>query len=149
MNKNINIAVPRLANIWGIVKKECSNKGLDVRLSCVARSQEEQCALYLRGRYPLDAIAVLYFTIFRQTLTNKTNVIVTRTIYSKHVITENGQLSHALDFYICKGGEAIWDVKADVNDDNKGDYVQVAEMFEKLGCRSGRSWGDICHVEIV
>jgi hypothetical protein len=148
MTRDIKDAVSPLAHAWEQVKKECASKGLDIRLSCVARTQAEQCALYLRGRYPLGVLAVLYWEIFKQTLTNSTNMIVTQTIYSKHVVTESSPFSRALDFYLYKDGAAIWDVKADVNGDEKADYEQVAGMFEQRRLRSGKQWGDICHVEV-
>jgi len=149
MTKDIKSAVPELQCAWNKIKSKCSKIGIDVRLSCVSRSQGEQCVLYLRGRYSLALVEQIYFKVFNVTLTEKTNVIVTNTIYSKHVLTKTHPLSRALDFYVYHDGIATWDIKADFNNDKNKDYLQVINMFETEGLKSGKGWGDYCHIEVI
>jgi hypothetical protein len=149
MQRDIKKCCKELQDKWKTGKEECRKIGIEIALSCTSRTPLEQVALYLRGRFATVLINPLYTLIMRTDLPNDSNHIVTWTLESKHVIYPNKRpLSEAFDFYIVKNGKAIWDVKADVNKDELPDYKQVADIFEKLGLRSGIHFGDPCHVEI-
>ena len=149
MNRDIKCCCKELQEKWIIGKEECRKIGIEIALSCTSRTPLEQTAQYLRGRVPYVVARMVYSNVMLSELSEEGNKIVTWTLESKHVIYPNKRpLSEAFDFYIVKNGKAIWDVKADVNKDELPDYKQVADIFEKLGLRSGIHFGDPCHVEI-
>lgn len=105
---------------------KCFVKGIDVIITCTTRTQEEQDELYSRGR-------------------SVAGKIVTWTLKSKH--TEGV----AIDFAIVKDGKAIWDIKADINENSIPDYTEVGKMAEEEGFQWGITVNgkhtDLCHIQ--
>lgn len=105
---------------------KCFERGIDVIVTCTYRTQEEQDELWERGR-------------------SKPGNKVTWTRNSKH--TERV----AIDFAIVKDGKAVWDVKADINENDIADYTEVGKVAEEEGFQ----WGvmingkhtDLCHIQ--
>ena len=103
---------------------KCFERGIDVLVTCTYRTQEEQDELWERGR-------------------TKPGNKVTWTRNSKH--TERV----ALDFAIVKDGKAVWDIKADINENDIADYTEVGKMAEEEGFQWGGRWKppDSCHIQ--
>lgn len=141
MTKDIYQANEKLRDAWSIVHARCMNIGIDIRITCVSRTELEQSVLYLCGRVSFDKIAPIYNQVFGRKMNSTDNKIITQTIYSKHVITKSSLLSRAIDYYIFKDGNAIWDTNQ---------YLQIDKMFEDIpGIKTGRLWNDFCHVELI
>ncbi len=97
----------------------------DVRIVQGLRSFAEQDALYAKGR-------------------TKPGPIVTK--------AKAGQSYHnyglAFDFALLIDGKEIsWNTSKDYDGDNKSDWYEVIAVFEKAGYKSGKSFGDLPHIE--
>ena len=105
---------------------KCFEKGIDVLVTRTYGTQEEQDELWERGR-------------------SKPGNKVTWTRRSKH--TER----RAIDFTIVKDGKAMWDVKADINENDIADYTEVGQMAEEAGFQWGITINgkrtDLCHIQ--
>ena len=139
MSRDLNEATPRMKDfairLIGLAKEELN---IRVIVTSVARLFEVQVALYAQGRYTLENVNKLRTRAKLAPITHKENKKVTWTLASRHIInlsnddpTDN--LSHAIDFGILdKNGKYMGDVKADVNNDNKSDYIQLGQLAKKV-----------------
>lgn len=127
---------------------------LDVKVivTSVSRDYEEQVALYAQGRQPLDEINQLRkFAGMSPIELAESKRKVTWTLSSKHIVKLRNEdisddLSRAIDFGILdSNGKYRGDDKADVNSDNKSDYLQLGEIgrqvAEELGYSDNIRWG--------
>jgi len=140
MSRDLTEATPRMRDfairLIGLAKEELN---LRVIVTSVARLFEVQVALYAQGRNTLENVNKLRIRAKLAPITHKENKYkVTWTLASRHIInlsnddpTDN--LSHAIDFGILdKNGKYMGDVKADVNNDNKSDYIQLGLLAKKV-----------------
>jgi peptidoglycan L-alanyl-D-glutamate endopeptidase CwlK len=111
-----------------------ASAGIPLLISCTYRSPEEQEALYLQGREPLDVVNAAREKVGLYLLTSAENRIVTKVRHSKHTDRK------ALDFVILKNGRATWDLKADVNADGAPDYEQAGRLAQEVGLVWGGDW---------
>ena len=102
-----------------------AENGVPFMFTCTYRSQEEQDALFDQGR-------------------SKPGKVVTWTRASKHTS------GRAFDIAILKQGKPIWDIKADVNQDDIPDYQQAGEIGESVGLVWGGRFKppDYCHFQL-
>lgn len=118
----------------------CKAIGITVVVTCTLRSIAEQTALYAQGRNTLAEVNRLRKIAGLYALADSENKnCVTWTMHSKHLPNANGK-SIAVDFAISDGKKISWDIKADVNHDNRADYIQVAEIAVKNGLEAGAFW---------
>jgi peptidoglycan L-alanyl-D-glutamate endopeptidase CwlK len=99
---------------------------------CTYRSQQEQNALWLRGRRSLVEVNEAYQAVGLSPITLQENKRpVTWTTASLHTSRE------AVDYYIEKNGRYVSDIKADINDNDIPDW----EEFGKIAADCGLDWG--------
>jgi peptidoglycan L-alanyl-D-glutamate endopeptidase CwlK len=101
-----------------------------VKITSTLRDQEMQDYLYEQGR-------------------SRPGNIVTWTRNSRHLPYGETGKSIAWDFVIIDtDSHLVWDVKADVNDNQKPDYLEAAEIARNLGLKPGADFKDYCHIEL-
>lgn len=147
MSRDLNKAVPRMKNfalqLIGRAKEELA---LNVIVTDVDRLYEVQMALYAQGRQPLAEVNIMRKRAGMLPITHIENKNkVTWTMASRHIINltndnPDDDLSYAIDFGILdKNGKYMGDVKADVNRDNKPDYIQLGALAKRID--PGIIWG--------
>ena len=146
MSRDLNKAVPRMRDfaiqLIGRAKEEL---GIKIIVTDVDRLYEVQMALYAQGRETLENVNKLRKRANLAPITHKDNKKVTWTMASRHIINlsnddPSDDLSYAIDFGILdKNGKYMGDVKADVNKDNKPDYIQLGALAKKID--PGIIWG--------
>lgn len=140
MSRNLNEATPLMRDfaikLIGLAKEEL---GIRVIVTDVSRLYEVQVALYAQGRETLEHVNKLRMRAKLYPITHKENKNkVTWTLASRHIINLSNDdptddKSHAIDFGILdKNGKYQGDVKADVNNDNKSDYIQLGQLAKKI-----------------
>ena len=149
-SRDINQCTLWMRKKWGELRAMCARIGLDVRLSCTTRSCDEHGALWAQGRRTLDFVNHARAKVGLPSITAAQNKRkVTWTLNSKHVLSDNRPLSEAFDVYLQKDNLAIWDLKADVNEDNRSDYDQIITIARSIGlvCGADFSNPDYSHFE--
>ena len=115
------------------------------KVSCTYRSQEEQNALYSRGRYALDYVNKMYTLAGLGPITDALNKKpITWTKNSIHTKRE------AIDFYINKDGKYCEDLKVDIDGDGMSDWQEFGELTIQCGLDWGGYWAktpDYPHVQ--
>ena len=140
MSRDLNEATPRMRDfaikLIGLAKEELN---LRVIVTDVSRLFEVQVALYAQGRETLENVNKLRSRAKLAPITHLENKNkVTWTLASKHIINLSNDdptddKSHAIDFGILdNNGKYQGDVKADVNKDNKSDYIQLGLLAKKI-----------------
>ena len=116
------------------------------KISCTYRSQEEQNALFSRGRYALEYVNKMYVMAGMAKITDNENLKpITWTKNSIHIQRE------AVDFYINKDGKYCNDLKVDIDGDGIQDWEEFGLIVEECGLEWGGRWSkpkqDIPHVQ--
>ena len=119
-------------------KEGCKKVGHLVTITSVDRSMNEQIALFHQGRYPLADVNEKRRMAKLPLITEEQNKTVTWTMNSKHIPDSVTGKSEAFDYAIVKDGKVCWSLKADVDADGVGDYLECAKVAEGLGLKSGR-----------
>jgi hypothetical protein len=102
--------------------------------SCTYRSQQEQNALYQRGRASLDIVNAAYRAVGLAEITEAENARpVTWKVLSVHTSRE------AVDYFIQRDGKYCTDVKVDTD----GDHMPDWEEFGRIAAECGLTWGGI------
>jgi len=132
-SKSLMDATPQLRVFAStLIMKAKQDLNLTIIVTSVSRTFNEQVALFAQGRVRLNEVNILRKKVDYKPIIQSENRIVTWTFLSKHVVWP-GELSHAIDIVILdKNGKASWDVKADVNDDNLPDYIQVGALAKTI-----------------
>jgi peptidoglycan L-alanyl-D-glutamate endopeptidase CwlK len=129
-SRDINDLVSEAQMLCVRWKAQCFAIGLPVKITSTLRDKEYQEYLYEQGR-------------------SRPGNIVTWTKNSRHLPFGKEQKSRAWDFVILdKDSHLVWDLKADVNEDNKKDYEQLAKLARDMGLKAGADFGDFCHIEL-
>jgi len=143
--------------MWHELVRRCAEIGIEIFITCVDRTYQEQVAYFAQGREPLDYVnkyrKLAGLSPIGQT-ENKRKI--TWTMSSRHIVNlEDSNLdndkSEAIDFAIKdKEGKAVWNVRADINQDQLFDYMQVVEIAEAIGFECGARWTkpDIVHLQL-
>jgi len=129
--------------------------GIPFIITCTARIVDEQVALYAQGRKPLEDVNRLRAIAGLAAISGTQNKNkVTWTLQSNHLIdlddgNPDNDKSRAFDFAISPGGKPVWDIKVDVNKDQKPDYEQAGLIGESVGLRWGGRFSkpDMPHFE--
>lgn len=112
--------------------------------SCTYRSQQEQNALWKRGRYPLAIVNEAYRAVGLAPITEQENRFkVTWTSISVHTNRE------AVDYFIQRDGKYCTDIKVDTDGDSIADWEEFGRIADKCGLEWGGRWKrpDIPHVQ--
>ena len=152
MSRQLDKMHPELKQRFDIWHEMVVQAKIPYLITCVDRNITEQMALYVQGRMLLIHVnrfrksAGLY--LFKSEKENQNEV--TWTLASKHITyPDKGSVySRAFDFVILKENRAEWNLKVDVNHDDRPDYIQLGEMWEDVGGQAGYRFGDYCHLEI-
>jgi hypothetical protein len=129
--------------------------GIPFIITCTARIVDEQVALYAQGRKSLEDVNRLRAIAGLAAINGTQNKNrVTWTLQSNHLIDlEDGNpdndKSRAFDIAISPGGKPVWELKVDVNNDQKPDYEQAGLIGESVGLRWGGRFSkpDMPHFE--
>lgn len=113
-------------------RAQCAAIGLQIKITSTLRDLEFQRELYAQGR----------------TKPGK-KVTWCKPEESKHLPYGDEHKSIAWDFVLVgPDTHLVWDIKADINQDNKKDYEEVAELARQLGLKAGADFGDYCHIQL-
>lgn len=121
-----------------LIKRANEELRLKVIVVSVMRTYLEQVALHAQGRLPLYEVNLARKKAGMLPLEAHLNNIVTWTLNSKHIINlddsfPDNDKSRAVDFGILdKYGKYQGSDKADVNQDNEPDYLQLGNLGMRL-----------------
>ena len=105
-------------------------KELPITITCTRRSSDEQRALYMQGREPLEKVNIVRKRLGLYLLSEEENSRkVTWVTSSYHTCSPKAM---AFDFAVGASGKIFWDIKVDVNHDNIPDYKEFAEICKSL-----------------
>lgn len=140
----IQACADKLQVLYGEFKRDAENLGIHFILTCTARTIAEQRALYARGRESLSIVNEKYKVVGLAPITAEENKrCVTWTLNSKHIVGLDREKAEAFDIVtLNRRGQPIWDLKADVNEDQVSDYIQLAEIGRNVGLRAGAFFRD-------
>ena len=137
MNRDLNCAYKPLKRIILQALKIAKKRGLNVIITSVWRSAAEQYVLWVQGRKNLAEVNRVRAKVGLSKITKEQNKKITWTTKkSYHTCVPK---SMAVDFCIVENKKAIWDVKADVNDNEIPDYKEFANICKSLD--SNIEWG--------
>lgn len=135
---------PYMREKWFELERKAKEAGIIIKLTCTARSYQEQEALYAQSRQSLMVVNLLRKKVGLYPITHKENERpVTWTLKSYHIVdyvkNPNGK-ARAFDFVIIKDNKTTWDLKVDVNDNDIPDYIEVGRFAVEIGLNSGSTW---------
>lgn len=141
MSRDLNKATPFMREFAKqLIAEAKAQLKLTVIVTDVDRDYKTQMALFAQGRQILTETNLLRKVAGLALITAVENQKrVTWTMASKHIINLDdsvltNDLSTAIDFGILDvNGKYHGDVKADINKDNRPDYIQLGELAEKIG----------------
>lgn len=137
---------PRLQEIAPVHMRLCKEAGVPIILTCTARDNMEQMALYSQGRMPLEYVNMMRTEAGIWLIGEEENKRkVTWTLKSRHVVDlDKGEKARAYDvalLRVVKGrNRAHWNIKEDINGNDISDYEEVARIGESLGLVAGARW---------
>lgn len=137
---------PRLQEIAPVHMRLCKEAGVPIILTCTARDNMEQMALYSQGRMPLEYVNMMRTEAGIWLIGEEENKRkVTWTLKSRHVVDlDKGEKARAYDvalLRVVKGrNRAHWNIKEDINGNDISDYEEVASIGESLGLVAGARW---------
>lgn len=114
------------------------------RRSCTYRSQQEQNALWKRGRASLEIVNDAYRSVGLAPISAGENKRpVTWTVLSVHTARE------AVDYFILCDGKYCTDIKVDTDGDNVADWQEFGRIANECGLEWGGTWKkpDYPHVQ--
>ncbi len=144
-SRKIEDLTPRMQEKIRIFEKrlETAVPGVFKR-SCTYRSQQEQNALWKRGRCALAIVNEAYLAAGLAPITEAENRRpVTWTVLSNHTARE------AVDYFIQRDGKYCTDIKVDTDGDNVEDWEEFCRIAAECGLEWGGTWKkrDIPHVQ--
>ena len=123
---------PIVQAMWNTFVLTCQQKGIKTMATSTLRTADEQLAYVAQGRKSLKAVNEFRMRAGFGPITQAEN---------KFTITDNFTSVHefgcAVDFAIVKAGLAIWEIKADINENNIPDYEEAGKIAEAIGF----TWG--------
>lgn len=137
---NIKDLTPKMQALYEKFRAKMLENGINFKVTCTARTYDEQLALYAQGRKSLKETNALRKKAGLQPITEKENTKkVTWTLNSKHIIDKEKGITkaRAFDIVLITDGRANWDLKVDVNKDLVPDYKEAAEIGKSVGLKPG------------
>lgn len=143
MNRRIEDLHPRVRTLCRRLIRTCGARGIRLLVTSTLRSEAEQLALFAQGRKGLETVNSLRAGAGLAAIGEAQNRVVTRALTSVH------QFGLAFDVVLVKDGGAVWDVKADVNENDIPDYEEAGRIGKGLGLEWGGdfSFRDYCHFQ--
>lgn len=150
MSRDISKATPFMSEFFLRLQAEVKRVlNINIFAIQVDRTAQYQLALYAQGREPLEKVNRLRKIAGAAPITDAENQRkVTWTLHSDHIVdltddNPNNNLSRAIDIgIIAPDGTYQGSDKADVNKDNKPDYIQIGAIAKTI-CPTidwGGSW---------
>lgn len=152
-SRDLSELTPSLLELYQKFNIKMGESGLIHIVTCTSRSILEQMALYTMGRLPLADVNTYRRLAGLYVVHSSENKIVTWTLNSKHVTNMfdkdlNNDKARAFDIAILnKEGQAVWDLKVNVNENDIPDYDEAGAIGESLGLKWGGRFGDRPHYE--
>jgi peptidoglycan L-alanyl-D-glutamate endopeptidase CwlK len=145
MIRDINTLVPIVREKWLEVKADLKATGIEVMEVETRRDKRTQMAYWAQGREALATVNLKRNAIGLPSITEKQNRMITRTQESIHFY------DCALDFALVINGSPSWNTKADINNDNIGDYENVGVIAKSHGFEWGGdfSFKDYAHLQFT
>lgn len=133
---------PEMRKMWQEFDIKMKEAGIKYVITSTARSILEQMALYVQGRLPVTEVNSFRLHAGLLPIKESENKKVTWTLNSMHVTNLldedlNNNFSEAFDIAIVKEGQAVWDLKVDVNANDLADYEEAGIIGETVGLRWG------------
>lgn len=154
MKPDLNDLIPEAIGPYLAAKGECNKRGLDLVETCVKRFLIHQAALAAQGRFNYGEVLRLRQKAGLWVISEKeASHIVTWRISSPHIpeFADAGGKPRAVDFALVRNIGGVnrmhWNLKVDVNKNDEPDYIEAGKIFEDHGFKSGRHYGDYCHIE--
>lgn len=118
--------------------KQAELREIPFIVTCTSRSQAIQEAFYAQGRLSLATVNGLRKQAGLYLLARAENSYkITWTMKSKHIPDTPGGKVSAFDVAILREGQATWNIKVNVNRNERPDYLELAEIGQMLGLRCG------------
>jgi len=136
--RSITFMHPALLSKYKLFDKKMKDAGLKYKITSVARTVQEQMALYMQGREPLSIVNKYRKLANLSPITLKENIKVTWTLKSLHLInleddTIDNDVSKAFDIALFKNNKLHWDIKVSVNNNDIPDYIEAGIIGESVG----------------
>jgi peptidoglycan L-alanyl-D-glutamate endopeptidase CwlK len=155
-SRNINDLDPMILFLYHEFSRRMGEVKLSYAVTSTSRSVIEQMALYVQGRLSLSDVNIFRNVARLPLIAISGNVKVTWTLNSKHVTNMfdddlNNNKARAFDIAIIgKQGQAVWDIKVSVNDNEIPDYDEAGAIGESVGLKWGGRFSqpDRPHFEI-
>ena len=142
---------PDLQKLYKRFAAKMKKAGIEFKITCTARTVAEQKALYAQGRETLQITNSLRARAGLPLIKSTENKRkITWTLNSKHIIKYETEKASAFDIVLLKDNRVHWDVKVDVNKNQKADYLEAAEIGKSVGLKPGGFFKtpDFPHFEI-
>lgn len=142
-SRKVEDLTEKMQLLYSQFKTKMETAKISFILTCTARSVKEQQALYAQGRQSLMEVNIMRTMAGLPTITEEENKYkVTWTLQSKHLTDledgdSNNDKARAFDIAIMKDGKATWDIKVNVNKNDKPDYEEAGIIGESIGLKWG------------
>ena len=143
MSRDLGELDPELLDLYLKFNLKMGEAGLIHVVTCTSRTILEQMALFTMGRLPIGDVNLFRRVADLYPIGIEENKKVTWTLNSKHVTNMfdkelNNDKARAFDFAILnKRGQAVWDLKISLNENEIPDYEEAAKIGESIGLVSG------------
>ncbi len=143
MSRDLSELDPELFELYQKFNLKMGEAGLIHVVTCTSRTILEQMALYTMGRLSVGDVNLFRHAADLYPIGIEENKKVTWTLSSKHVTNMfdkdlNNDKARAFDFAILnKRGQAVWDLKVNVNENEIPDYEEAGKIGESVGL----AWG--------
>ena len=123
-------------------------RGFNVIITSVWRSPSTQHALWVQGRKTLGEVNKNRAAVGLASISKEQNKKITWTKKSYHNCMPK---SMAVDFCLVQNKKAVWDIKADINENEIPDYEEFGDLCKFLdpNIEWGGDWKkkDYCHIQ--
>lgn len=137
-SKKISDLTPNMQKLYRKFATAMKEADLPFKITCTARTLKEQKALYAQGRETLEVTNSLREEAGLPSISSTENKNkVTWTLNSKHIVKDDNEKSRAFDIVLLSDDRVHWDLKVDVNKNQKPDYLEAAEIGESVGLKAG------------
>ena len=134
-SRAIEDLTPRMQQKVKLFEFQLEKEGLHFHRSCTLRSREEQSALWMRGRYPINIVNSAYEMCGMAPITDEDNLH--KVTWVRKSIHESGE---AVDYYQEVKGKASYDLKVDADFDNIPDWQEFVKIAQMCGLEAGGTW---------
>lgn len=134
-SRKLEDLTPRMQQKILLFEAQLEKEGLHFHRSCTLRTHEEQSALWMRGRHPIETVNSAYKTAGMAPITEDENK--RPVTWVKKSVHESGE---AVDYYQEVKGRASYDLKVDSDFDNIPDWKEFVKIAQMCGLEAGGAW---------